>query len=180
MMCRWENAEQPDAAGNRRVRCIRCGYVTRTATAWPFEKIIAPGCRGWPLFSEWREWQAMVVEWFTSRPAPQVPPPPPPLNAGPGTELHKLLAELGIKPDASCGCAAMQAKMDAWGPNGCREHEAEILEHLTAAYKSTDWPTVLTAGTRALRLGYPLTLRGLLALAIERSELATTAPASPG
>jgi hypothetical protein len=64
----------------------------------------------------------------------------------------------------------MQAKMDAWGPAGCREHRGEILAHLESAYSSTDWPTVLRAGTLAIAKGLPLTIEGLLAEAMRRAE----------
>ena len=42
---------------------------------------------------------------------------------GPGTELKKILDELGFKQKASCPCAEVQAKMDQWGADGCLEPE---------------------------------------------------------
>lgn len=89
---------------------------------------------------------------------------------GPGTELHKLIAELGLTPTASCCCEAMQQKMNAWGPGGCREHREEILAHLRTAYSKTDWPTKLKAGALAIAQGLTLTLDGLLDEAIQRAE----------
>lgn len=50
---------------------------------------------------------------------------------GPGCQLRKLLKEMGFT-ESNCSCAAMAAKMDKWGPAGCREleHFAEIVAHL--------------------------------------------------
>ena len=42
---------------------------------------------------------------------------------GPGTELKKILDELGFKQKPSCPCAEVQAKMDQWGADGCLEPE---------------------------------------------------------
>lgn len=39
---------------------------------------------------------------------------------GPGTELKKILASLGIAPSAVCTCNAKAAQMDIWGIEGCR------------------------------------------------------------
>lgn len=50
---------------------------------------------------------------------------------GPGHFLKKMLAAAGYA-QGGCGCVAMAAKMDAWGPAGCLEHMAEILDHLEA------------------------------------------------
>lgn len=54
-----------------------------------------------------------------------------PLPCGPGCQLRKLLKEIGFT-ESGCGCAEMAAKMDRWGPAGCIEHMAEILDHLQA------------------------------------------------
>ena len=49
-----------------------------------------------------------------------VPPPP---NAGPGTELKKLLSRIGITPKAGCKCLARAVEMDI---RGCEWCEANI------------------------------------------------------
>src|SRR5262245_25987375 len=46
---------------------------------------------------------------------------------GPGTELKKLLASLGLKP-GGCECNSRAAAMDQWGVEGCRNREWQILE----------------------------------------------------
>jgi hypothetical protein len=45
---------------------------------------------------------------------------------GPGTELKRLLAWFA-SPSDSCECESRAAQMDAWGPDGCREHLNEIV-----------------------------------------------------
>lgn len=49
---------------------------------------------------------------------------------GPGTELKRLLARLFLRDRGDCGCAAMVAAMNRWGPEGCRANLGLILEHL--------------------------------------------------
>jgi glycosyltransferase involved in cell wall biosynthesis len=97
-------------------------------------------------------------------------PPLPPIAAGPGTELTAIFTELGITPKASCKCKAKAAQMDAWGIAGCREHRAEIMEWMREAYDTATWSEKATAAWNAMRKGLPLTLEGLLDLAIERAE----------
>ena len=41
--------------------------------------------------------------------------PEPPPSHGTGTELKKLLAQIGIKATANCTCNARAREMDAWG-----------------------------------------------------------------
>lgn len=54
-----------------------------------------------------------------------------PRPKGVGDFLKELLAASGIK-QGGCGCKKMIARMNAWGPSGCIEHMAEILDHLQA------------------------------------------------
>jgi hypothetical protein len=93
---------------------------------------------------------------------------------GPGSHLHALLTQLGVQPVAGCGCGEMMAKMDR-GADWCREHREEILAHLTEAYHQASWAEVLQAGGRAVALGLPLTLAGILELAIQRAEAGAVA-----
>lgn len=153
MNCSWKDYEPPDVNGNRRVRCVVCGYVTRTSMAWPFSKIYRE-CNG----ESPKELIAPVHALSTY---------------GPGTELKSILSELGIKPTASCGCEAMIAKMNQWGADGCEAHREEILAHLQSAYNSADLATKLRAGANALMQGIPMTTSGLLDLAITRASKPT-------
>lgn len=87
-----------------------------------------------------------------------------------GDCLFVILRALGVPRRAGCGCDEMIAKMNAWGPAGCRENRTEILEHLEKAYDKSTWAERAKAGLLALVKGYPKTLDGILELAIERVE----------
>lgn len=52
---------------------------------------------------------------------------------GPGTHLHAILAEFGIKPRSDCKCNAHAAQMDAWGPDECERRREEIVAWLVEA-----------------------------------------------
>lgn len=66
------------------------------------------------------------------------------LLSGPGTELRKLLKDIGVKVNChECRVWAMQ--MNRWGPDGCREHRAEIIARLKEAANESSWHTVFTA-----------------------------------
>jgi hypothetical protein len=96
-----------------------------------------------------------------------------------GSELHKLLELLGAKPNGSCGCAAKIAEMNKGGVAWCREHRAEIVEHLFKAYKGLTWADVAKAAAAAVTSGRylqinPLDVCGsLVDLAIERAEVSS-------
>lgn len=42
---------------------------------------------------------------------------------GPGTELKRILASLGITPSPTCSCNSKAAQMDIWGIEGCEKPE---------------------------------------------------------
>lgn len=46
---------------------------------------------------------------------------------GPGTELKKLLAKMGIKSTATCQCNAHAIQMNLWGPDECERKIDQIL-----------------------------------------------------
>jgi hypothetical protein len=102
-----------------------------------------------------------------------------PQPPGAGDHLAAILRELSIPKTAGCGCDEMIAKMNQWGPDGCEAHRAEIIAHLQSAYTHATLATKATALGAALWNGYPLTLSGILELAIERSRLATSAGDKP-
>lgn len=53
-----------------------------------------------------------------------------PPDERPGTVLHRLLkARYGVKITI-CTCQEWIDKMNVWGPSGCRENIAEIVDHL--------------------------------------------------
>ena len=53
--------------------------------------------------------------------------PPPQPEGGPGTELKKLLATIGITAAPTCSCNARAKRMDANGIEWCEEHLDEIV-----------------------------------------------------
>jgi hypothetical protein len=99
--------------------------------------------------------------------------------AGVGDHLAAIFRALAVGKIAGCGCDGMIAQMNVWGPDGCREHRDEILAHLRKAYDQSSLPTKASAGLMALGKntlaivglsdGTPMTLEGLLDLAIERA-----------
>lgn len=58
--------------------------------------------------------------------------PRPPRLPGCGDHLEAIILERGYEvPDPErCGCGELKAKMNGWGPDGCREHMSEIVEAL--------------------------------------------------
>ena len=63
-----------------------------------------------------------------SPPPPEQPPAPP--ERGPGTELRKVLAKLGIKPGPGCKCAAHIHEMDTRGADWCEANVDLIVSWL--------------------------------------------------
>lgn len=61
----------------------------------------------------------------------------PALNGrGPGSHLKRGLESLPCFRDmVLCGCNEMAACMDAWGVDGCRDHEPEIVAKMRAGAK---------------------------------------------
>ena len=91
-----------------------------------------------------------------------------------GTELHKLLDSLGMKPTASCGCAAKEAEMNRRGVQGCRDTRAEIVGWITDAYRATSWSDILHAGSTLMGEPWFSTLDpfgSIVDEAIRRAEL---------
>lgn len=62
------------------------------------------------------------------------------LNAGPGTELEKLLAWFA-SPSDKCGCRKHAAQMNAWGVEGCRANLETIIGWLLNAADQSGWPS---------------------------------------
>ena len=83
----------------------------------------------------------------------------PTTTTGPGTHLKNMLALIGIREkEKGCKCGHWQKKMDKGGPQWCREHRDEILDHLAKEAKKRGLPFVRLAADK------------LLDLAIRRSE----------
>lgn len=91
---------------------------------------------------------------------------------GPGTELKRLLHDLGFSMRESCGCNDRALRMNAWGIAGCRERRAEIEGWLREAAADVSIREKLTAGIYGILQGInPLDpFPQLVDLAIERAE----------
>lgn len=65
---------------------------------------------------------------------------------GPGTELRKLIKEIGVKFECSA-CAQMAIQANRWGIDGCRlpENRAAIIAKLKAGVKEASWSDWLAA-----------------------------------
>lgn len=58
---------------------------------------------------------------------------------GVGSQLWRMLEELGIKHNSNCECLSWAERMNKWGPQGCREQFKEITEHLKKSALSYGW-----------------------------------------
>jgi len=90
---------------------------------------------------------------------PAEPLPRWPLNScllpdhGPGTELKKLLAVMGIVPGPGCECNARAAEMDVLGVEGCRRERETILGWLREGQARWGWLEKVTAAAKAVASG---------------------------
>jgi hypothetical protein len=75
-------------------------------------------------------------------PQPEPPAPPP----GPGTELKKLLAKVGIIAAPNCSCNARAAEMDARGCDWCEENIDTIVGWLREEATKRGLPFLDAAG----------------------------------
>lgn len=80
---------------------------------------------------------------------------------GPGTELKKLLASIGINPSSSCNCAKHMREMNRRGVTGCRATAGEIVGWLREGQDRWGWATKLKAGALALSTGLALKVNWL-------------------
>lgn len=58
---------------------------------------------------------------------------------GPGTELKKLLAGMGVESSNGCDCGAMLIKMNSEGAAWCRRNLDLIAGHLEAEGRKRGW-----------------------------------------
>ena len=76
-----------------------------------------------------------------------VPPALPKSPVGPGDHLHDaILRWVGEAPTEDCQCRSRIAQMNAWGPQGCREHLDEIVEWLLTEAQRRGWGTAKLPG----------------------------------
>lgn len=148
-----------------KIKC-KCGFrTTIVADGWPFE--CACG----------------VVYERPGSVGTQADAPPPDPDFGPGTELTKILADLGAKPVTACGCKAKAAAMNRLGVDGCRREREKIVVWLAKAYHKLDWASAAQAMMAGVISAWSLKLNpldplgSLVDLAIERAS-ATESPDS--
>jgi len=68
---------------------------------------------------------------------------------GPGDCLHRAIERrTGEEPKLSCGCRSRIARMNAWGPAGCREHLDEIVGWLLEEAERRGWRSAKLPGAR--------------------------------
>ncbi len=82
--------------------------------------------------------------------APPQPLPPIPTR-GPGNELKKLLATVGITATPDCSCNARARTMDGRGCDWCEEHIDEIVGWLREEAGRRKLPFVDAAGRMLVR-----------------------------
>ena len=72
-----------------------------------------------------------------------------PIASGPGDYLHDaILRWVGEAPTEDCQCRSRIAQMNAWGPQGCKEHIDEIVEWLLSEAQRRGWGTAILPGAR--------------------------------
>jgi hypothetical protein len=85
-------------------------------------------------------------------PAPsQSPQPPAPSTHGPGTELKKLLARVGITASPDCACNARAAEMDRQGVEWCEANLDTIVGWLREQATARGLPFLDIAGRLLVR-----------------------------
>jgi hypothetical protein len=111
---------------------------------------------------------SLVQRIRATAPAPDTPAIP----NGPGTELKKLLAELGVTGFKGCGCNDKAAQMNRWGVEGCLANFDTIRDWISEAQAAAGWATKITAAVKAAVSGLPINpadiAGSLVRIAIER------------
>lgn len=79
------------------------------------------------------------------------PLPPAPLTHGPGTELKKLLARVGITATPDCSCNARAAEMDRQGVEWCEANLDTIVGWLREQAEARGLPFLDLAGRLLVR-----------------------------
>lgn len=72
---------------------------------------------------------------------------------GPGTELKRILAKLGVNPSPSCDCNAKAKQMDAWGIEGCKQRREDIAKELGDNAPRWGWQDKVKAAALAVKTG---------------------------
>ena len=149
-------------------QCCHRGDVVGDRVACRSNRLMHPGTV--PLaFCATCRWADMPLLTLPAKRPQPVPAP----TEGPGTELRRLLEELGLHESAGCQCDQHAAQMNRWGIDGCREHRPEIVVWLKDAQtKAGTWDLIAAAGRAIVRM-LPIDPRdiygSLIDIAISRS-----------
>lgn len=104
---------------------------------------------------------------------------------GPGTELHNMLAELGINPSPTCECNERMTAMNDWRVAGCKENRETIIGWLRDGQVKWGWRDRMVAMAKAVASGIAFKLNpldpmpGMVDEAIRRAELKEAAILPP-
>lgn len=97
-------------------------------------------------------------------------------SKGPGAELKKLLASIGIEPNKGCDCNAKAGIMDVWGVEGCELRFDSIVHWMTEGHEKWGWKDKLSAGFKSIITGMVWTMnpiapmQSLIRKAIENAK----------
>jgi hypothetical protein len=73
------------------------------------------------------------------------------VNGGPGTELKKLLAMVGVVASLDCSCNAQAYEMDRFGPDWCEANLDRIVGWLREQAEARGLPFLDVAGRLLVR-----------------------------
>ncbi len=68
---------------------------------------------------------------------------------GVGSQIWRLLAEIGVHHQPDCPCLGWAEKLNAWGVAGCRLARAEIVQHLRDERQRYGWARSIVAAAHA-------------------------------
>jgi hypothetical protein len=76
---------------------------------------------------------------------------------GPGDVVKLLLAKIGYRPHANCGCEAFRQQMNTWGWRGCLRRRKEIIDWFASKAREQglhvehdQWWSLIRAGMKDL------------------------------
>lgn len=150
-----------------------CERVLRIEFA-PLKRFRELPCTGEPDTDEISEGTAARIQAMAAKPIRSK-------FAGPGTELRKLFASLGVGPKG-CGCPVTAARMDQHGPKWCRTNIdalcLEIASNASKWGKFDDVTKLAEAGLKALELGIVIDPENPIASFVEEACRRAEAAAS--
>lgn len=92
------------------------------------------------------------------------------LTSNPGDNLAMLLTACGVPSMPGCDCEEWVAKMNSWGPDGCREHRQELIDMLSEKAFRLSAKKIVSSFVRAIFNGVRPTVASLVDCAISAAE----------